>query len=58
MILNDKAYAGLEEKALECLALNHFLTQIANPQAAFGVKQKRPKMVEEAVITTIELGSW
>lgn len=57
-VLADKAYADLEEKARERLALNHFLTQIANPQVAFGVKQKRPKTVEEAVISTIELESY
>ena len=48
----------LEEKARERLALNQFLAEIGNPQVAFGVKQKRPKTVEEAVIATIELESY
>ena len=57
-LLADKAYADLEEKARERLALNQFLAEIGNPQVAFGVKQKRPKTVEEAVIATIELESY
>ena len=30
-LLCDKAYPNLEEKAMECLALNHYLSQIDNP---------------------------
>ena len=59
-VLADKAYAyaDLEENARERLALNQFLAEIGNPQVAFGVKQKRPKTVEDAVVTTIELESY
>ena len=57
-VLADKAYSDLEDNAREQLALNQFLAQITNPQIAFGVKQKRPKTVEEAVVTTIELESY
>ena len=53
--LRVKAYSDLEEKAREHLALNQFLTQIDNPQVAFGVRQKRPQNIEEAVATTNEL---
>ena len=53
-VLADKAYSDSRER----LALNQFLAQITNPQIAFGVKQKRPKTVEEAVVTTIELESY
>ncbi|KAL5469156.1 hypothetical protein EMCRGX_G030368 [Ephydatia muelleri] len=35
-----------------------FLAQIENAQVAFGVKQKRPTNVEEAVVATIELESY
>ena len=56
--LADKAYSDLEEKARERLALNQFLAQIENSQVAFGVKQWRPKNVEEAVAATIELESY
>lgn len=48
----------LEDKARESLALNQFLSQIENVQVGFGVKQKRPNSVEEAVAATIELESY
>ena len=57
-VLADKAYGDLEDKARERLALNQFLTEIGNPQVAFGVKQKGPKTVEDAVIATIELETY
>ena len=57
-VLADKAYPDLEEKARERFALNQFLAQIENAQVAFGVKQKRPTNVEEAVVATIELESY
>jgi hypothetical protein len=57
-VLADKAYGDLEDKARERLALNQFLTEIGNPQIAFGVKQRGPKTVEDAVIATIELESY
>eukprot|EP00731_Ephydatia_muelleri_P036611 Em0289g3a len=57
-VLSDRAYADLEERARERLALNQILSQIENPQVAFGVKQKRPQNVEEAVTATIELESY
>ena len=34
-LLCDKGYPNLEEKARECLALNHYLSQIDNRQVAF-----------------------
>ena len=54
----DKAYPHFEDAARECLAVNQFLSQIHNQQVAFGVKQRRPKNVEEAVAVTIELESY
>ena len=57
-VLVDKAYPHFEDAARECLAVNQFLSQIHNQQVAFGVKQKRPKNVEEAVAVTIELESY
>ena len=39
-LLCDKAYPDLEEKARECLALNHYLSQIDNPQVALSVQQR------------------
>ncbi|KAL5480079.1 hypothetical protein EMCRGX_G023701 [Ephydatia muelleri] len=56
-LLADSAYPELEEKARECLALNQFLSQLDNPQVAFGVKQKRPQTVDEAALAAMELES-
>ena len=57
-LLADSAYPELEEKARECLALNQFLSQLDNPQVAFGVKQKRPQTVDEAALAAMELESY
>ena len=57
-MLADKAYSDLEEKTCKRLALNQFLAQIENSQIAFGVKQRRPKNVEEAVAAIVELESY
>ena len=57
-ILSDRAYPDFEDKARERLALNQFLSQIDNPQVAFGVKQKRPGNIDEAVAATLELESY
>eukprot|EP00731_Ephydatia_muelleri_P025604 Em0017g687a len=54
----DSAYPELEEKARECLASNQFLSQLDNPQVAFGVKQKRPQTVDEAALAAMELESY
>eukprot|EP00731_Ephydatia_muelleri_P010418 Em0005g1004a len=58
LVLADKAYSDLEEKARERLVLSQFLAHIGNPQVAFGVRQKRPETVEAAVLATIELESY
>ena len=47
-LLCDKAYPDLEEKARECLALNHYLSQIDNPQVAFSVRQRQPQTLVTA----------
>ena len=56
--LADKAYSDLEEKARERLALGQFLSNIDNPQAAFGSRQKCPETLDAAVMMTIELESY
>ena len=56
--LADKAYPDLEEAARERLALNQFLSELDKPQVAFGVRQGRPKSLDEAVSLTIELESY
>ena len=57
-LLTDKAYPELEDKARECLALNHYLSQIDSPQLAFSVRQRQPKTVVEAVSATLEMESY
>ena len=56
--LVDKGYPTLQEEAREQLALNAFLQQLVPPQVAFGVKQKRPTTLDDAVATTLELESY
>ena len=57
-VLSDRAYPDLDDKAKERLSLNQYLSQIEDSQVAFGVKQKRPSNVEEAVAASIELESY
>ena len=53
--LVDKGYPTLQDEAREQLALNAFLQQLTPPKIAFGVKQKRPKSLDDAVATTLEM---
>ena len=56
--LAEKAYPNLPSEAQERLALNQYLTQLDNPQVAFGVRQKTPETVTAAVRLTLELESY
>lgn len=56
--LAERAFPDLQDEAREHLALTHYLGQLENLQVAFGVKQKRPKTVDEAVTATLELESY
>ena len=56
--LADKAYPDLQVEARECLALQRYLQQLEQPQVAFGVKQTRPKTVDDAVAATLEMESY
>ena len=56
--LTDKAFPELEDKARERLALNSYLNQLDHPQVAFGVKQRRPDTLDEAVTATFEMESY
>ena len=53
--LVDKALPDLDGHARERLAVGRFLTQIADPQLAFSVRQRHPKTVDDAVAATLEL---
>jgi len=57
-VLVEKAYPDLQEDGRECIALNHYLSQIDNPHIAFRVKLRCPKSILEAVTATIELESF
>eukprot|EP00731_Ephydatia_muelleri_P034748 Em0075g1a len=54
----EPSVPDLEEAARERLALNQFLGELDKPQVAFGVRQGRPKSLDEAVSLTIELESY
>ena len=48
----------LEDDARQQLALQCHLSQLCNNQVAFGVKQRKPRIIEAAVGTTLELESY
>ena len=56
--LADRAYNNLQEEAKEKLSLTRYLDQIADPQVSFGVKQSRPRTLDDAVGATLELESF
>ena len=53
--LVDKALPDLDAHARERLAVDRFLAQISDPQLAFGVRQRVPKTIDDAVAATLEL---
>ena len=57
-LITERAYPDLEAAAREQIALTQYLSSISSPQLAFSVRQKRPKSVEEAVTTTMEMESY
>lgn len=56
--LTEKAFPELDVKSVEQMALSHYLSRLNNPQVAFAVKQQRPKKLEEAVRSTLEVESY
>ena len=54
-VLVDRAYPNLEENVRECIAPNHYLSQLNNPQVSLAMK---PKIITEAVAATLELVSY
>ena len=57
-ILVNKAYPTLDDNARQQLAFQRYLSQLQDEQVAFGVKQRTPKMIEVAVVATLELESY
>ena len=56
--LVSKAYPDLGLDGRQQLALQQYLANLVNPQVSFGVKQRRPKTVDEAVAATLEMESY
>ena len=56
--LADKAFATLGEEAKALLALDRYLGELEDTKVAFGVRQGRPKTLEEAVAATLEMESY
>lgn len=56
--LADKAFPDLQEEAKQYLALQSYLQQLEQPQVAFGVRQKRPATLDEAVSLTLEMEAY
>ena len=54
----ERAYPDLGADAREQIALTQYLSAIINPQLAFSVRQSKPKSVEAAVTTTMEMESY
>ena len=48
----------MKEAAREKLSLTRYLDQIADPQISFGVKQSRPRNLDEVVAAILELESF
>ena len=51
--LCDKAYPTLQEEAREQLAINALLQHLTPLEVAFGVKQRRPSTLDDAVSATL-----
>ena len=51
----DKAFPTLQDEAKNQLALQMYIRQLEHPQVSFGVKQKQPSMLDEAVTVTLEM---
>ena len=55
--LVDKAFPDLDDAARERLAVDRFLTQLDDPQLAFSVRQAKPKTLDKALTSTLEMQS-
>ena len=53
--LVEKAFPDIGDDAREQLALTRYMDQLDQPQVAFAVRQSRPKTLDDAVSTTLEM---
>ena len=58
IVLARKAFPELRDESHDQIALNKYLNEVKDPRVSFEVKQRRPKMVREAVNATLELESY
>ncbi len=56
--LVEKAFPDMGQDGREQIGLTKYLEQLENPQVAFGVKQRQPKTLNDAVSATLELESY
>ena len=56
--LVSKAHPDLGSDGQQQLALHQYLANLVNPQVSFGVKQRRPKTIGEAVTGMLEIESY
>ncbi len=56
--LVEKAFPDMGQDGREQIGLTKYLEQLENPQVAFGVKQRQPKTLDDAVSATLELESY
>ena len=54
-LLADKAFPKLKETARAQLAINSYLEQLDHPRVVFGIKQKSPQTIDEAIRATLEM---
>ena len=54
----EKSYPDVTSEAQEVLALNHYLTQLDNPQVNFSVRHKQLTSIDQAVQYTLEADSY
>ena len=57
-MLADKGFPNLSKEAKKQLALQTYIQQLEQPQITFGVKQRLPKTLDEAVTATIEMETY
>eukprot|EP00731_Ephydatia_muelleri_P010068 Em0005g654a len=56
--LADKAFSTLVGDTKEVLALDRYLSEIADLKIAFAVRQQRPETLQEAVTSTLQMESY
>ena len=53
----ERAFPDLNERAKEKLSVDRFLSLLDRPEVALAVRQKKPKLLDDAVAATLEIES-